>query len=494
MLSRVFRQPPIAVALIVAVGTAASCDKVALVAPTDAVISISTNRTVLPLNGTAEIRASIVELSGTSVHNGTLVTFTTNLGRLEPEQARTTNGQAVATLHAGTESGTATVRAFSGGAQSVGDTGLSVTIGAAAADAMTVTATPAELPSTGGSSTISAAVIDSSGNRLVGVRVAFTTTGGSLSPFESVTDAAGVATTTLTTTVAATVTATLRGGATPIAGMVNVAIRTAPTITIVAPVGATAGSAATFTVSTTVAPGSAPITAVDIVFGDGSGAVSLGNLTGTTSVTHVYLSAGTYTAVVTLTDSGGERVTTSAVVRVVPAVPLNVNISASPTTGTVDEVVTFNATVTGSSVPIEGFDWTFGDGIEATTSGTSVNHVYTTAGTRTVTVTATTVEGVSGSTQLTLIVVPLQIEITLNISPLNPSSGATVLFTATVTPATVVITRYDWDFGDTTTLSTSGRSTSHAYVAPTGTSFTATVTAVAFDGTTTQTQGVVTIR
>ena len=485
-----------AVALCLAIGTAASCDKVALVAPTDAVITISTNRTVLPLNGTAEIRASVVELSGTSVHNGTLVTFTTDLGRLEPQDARTQNGQAVVTLHAGTESGTATVRAFSGGAQSIGDGGLALIIGAAAAETMTVTATPAELPSTGGSSTISATVIDSSGNRLVGVPVAFSTTGGSLSVFEAVTDAAGTARSTLTTTVAATVTATLRGGAAPIGGTVDVAIRTAPTITIVAPVGATAGSAATFTVTTSVAAGSPPISAVEMVFGDGSGAVSLGNLTGTTSVTHVYLEAGTYTAVVTLIDASGERVSTSTVVRVVPAVPLNVNIAANPTTGTVDEVVTFTASVTGSAVPLERFDWSFGDGTSATTSGTTVNHVFTTAGTRTVTVTATTVEGVSGSSQLTLIVVPLVIEVTLNINPLTANSGQPVTFTATVTPGTVVITRYDWIFGDAggSTASTTGRTTTFAYgVLDKGTTRTVTVTAVAFDGTTTQTQGLVNI-
>ncbi len=52
-----FDRPWGAVALIATVGTAASCDKIALVAPTDAIITISTSRTVLPLNGTAEIRA-----------------------------------------------------------------------------------------------------------------------------------------------------------------------------------------------------------------------------------------------------------------------------------------------------------------------------------------------------------------------------------------------------------------------------------------------------
>jgi PKD repeat protein len=411
-----------------------------------------------------EIRASIVELSGTSVHNGTLVTFTTDLGRLEPQEARTNNGQAVVTLHAGTESGIATVRAFSGGAQSVGDGGLPLVIGAAAAETMTVTATPAELPSTGGASTISATVIDLAGNRLVGVSVALTTTGGSLSVFDSVTDSAGTARSILTSTVAATVTATLRGGAAPIGGTVEVAIRTAPTISIVAPVGATAGSAATFTVTTSVAAGSPPISAVDIVFGDGSGAVSLGNLTGTTSVTHVYLTAGTFTATVTLVDASGERVSTSAVVRVVPAVLPSVNIVATPTTSTVDQVVSFTATVSGSTVPIERFDWTFGDGTAATTSGTVVNHVYTSAGTRIVEVTATTVEGVSGSSQLSMIVLPaVPLNVNISASPTTGTVDEVVVFTAAVSGSTVPIAQFVWTFGDGTTATTSGTSVSHVY-------------------------------
>jgi PKD repeat protein len=148
-----------------------------------------------------------------------------------------------------------------------------------------------------------------------------------------------------------------------------VAIRTAPTIFIKAPDAAKAGSAATFTVTTSVASGSPPISAVDIVFGDGSGAVSLGNLTGTTSVTHVYLSAGTYAATVTLVDASGERVSTSAVVRVVPGVLPSVNLVASPNPGNVNQVVNFTATVTGSTVPIERFDWDFDDGTTTQTQG-----------------------------------------------------------------------------------------------------------------------------
>ncbi len=86
-------------------------------------------------------------MNGAATHNGTLVTFTTDLGRLEPQEARTSTGQAVVTLHAGTESKIGTVRAFSGGARSVGDAGLALIMDAAAAEVMTVAATPVELPS-----------------------------------------------------------------------------------------------------------------------------------------------------------------------------------------------------------------------------------------------------------------------------------------------------------------------------------------------------------
>ena len=75
-------------------------------------------------------------------------------------------------------------------------------------------------------------------------------------------------------------------------------------------------------------------------------------------------------------------------ITVVAAIPLNVNLTARPSPGTVDEVVTFTATTTGTTVAIASYAWNFGDGTTVTTSGNIVNHVYTTSDTRTVTVTA----------------------------------------------------------------------------------------------------------
>ena len=91
-----------------------SCDKVPLLAPSNSVITLFSSRNILPINGTAQISATVIEQSGTPAHNGTLVTFTSTLGTLEPREAVTNNGQAVVTLHAGNESGVATITAFRG--------------------------------------------------------------------------------------------------------------------------------------------------------------------------------------------------------------------------------------------------------------------------------------------------------------------------------------------------------------------------------------------
>ncbi len=83
------------VASLVAMVSLGSCEKVPLLAPTASTITIVSNRTVLPINGTAQIIATVIEQSGSPAHNGTLVTFTTTLGTLAPREAVTDNGQAV---------------------------------------------------------------------------------------------------------------------------------------------------------------------------------------------------------------------------------------------------------------------------------------------------------------------------------------------------------------------------------------------------------------
>src|SRR5688572_207591 len=109
---------------------ASSCDKVPLLAPRQSTIVVSSNSSTVQANGTAEIRATVLEQSGTPVHNGTTVTFTTNLGVLTPPEARTVNGVATVQFVANGQSGTAQVKALSGGAVSEA---IELAVGTAAA-------------------------------------------------------------------------------------------------------------------------------------------------------------------------------------------------------------------------------------------------------------------------------------------------------------------------------------------------------------------------
>ena len=94
---------------------AVACDTMPLTAPSGSALTISAGSTFVPTGGTTEIRAYVLEASGTAVQNGTTVHFSTNLGRVDPIDALTTNGYAVATFMAGDSSGVADVTATSGG-------------------------------------------------------------------------------------------------------------------------------------------------------------------------------------------------------------------------------------------------------------------------------------------------------------------------------------------------------------------------------------------
>src|SRR6185295_3806766 len=118
---------------------ASACDKMPLLAPRESTIKLATASAVVQANGSTEIRATVLESSGTPVQNGTTVTFTTNLGAVSPIEARTNNGMVVVQFLGNGQSGKATIRAVSGGAAS---DPLELTVGAAAVGRMVVTANP----------------------------------------------------------------------------------------------------------------------------------------------------------------------------------------------------------------------------------------------------------------------------------------------------------------------------------------------------------------
>src|SRR4029453_19281036 len=161
---------------------AGGCDKVPLLAPSGSTVTLSTNSSIVQANGTAEIRATVLESSGTPVQNGTTVTFSTNLGTMSPSEAKTVNGVATAQFVPNGQSGTAKIVATSGGAKADSTSNpLTISVGSAAAAHVQVTATPNRLPSGGGLSTITATVTDTNGNPLSGVVVSFSTAAANIS-------------------------------------------------------------------------------------------------------------------------------------------------------------------------------------------------------------------------------------------------------------------------------------------------------------------------
>lgn len=372
----------------------AACDKVPLVAPAGTVITLVTTTNVLPLNGSTDVVAVLIEngttstgtggatsagSAGTAVHNGTLVTFTTSLGRIEPAEARTTNGRVTVKLIADGRSGKATVTAFSGSATKT----IDITIGAAAAERVLVTANPTTLPSIGGTSTISARVEDTSGNPLLGVPVAFTTTAGTLTPVSAVTNEAGLASTSLSTTTAATVTATA-GGKT---GTAALTLRSAATLTLTVPTGTTfVGSP----VAVTVAPSSgATISNVVVNFDDGN-LVNLGTISSQSSAINSYDDEGVFVVRATGRDADGASVSAAGSLAVVG---FAITASAFPSVGPLGTVTSFTVSGVPTTVPVHHVDWDFGNGQKRTTNSLTTSHEYSQRGRYVVTVTVHFSEG-----------------------------------------------------------------------------------------------------
>ncbi len=396
-----------------------SCERVPLLAPSGSTISLITNATVLPVNGSTEIIAQIIEPAGTPPHSGTHVSFLTTLGSLSPAEAETdVNGRAIVKFLAGTSSGVANITASSGGSGT--SSALKISVGAAAVGRVTVSASPASVPSLGGTSTITANVFDINGNALSSAAVSFTTTAGTLSTNLATTNSAGVATTELSTSQQATVTATVgaqgstdgggtgtgggTGGGTTTptpsgqaSGSVIVTVTTGPTLVITPPsTPPSVGLPAVFTFAVTLAQNGAAVRNVSVDWGDGS-RQSLGAVTGSAVVSHVYDDAGTFVVTGTVTDAAGNTSSVSTSVTVIPVPRPTIIITSSPVPAKVNTQTTITIQVTvAAGVGVVDTLIDFGDGTKADLGGATSAaqpHVYTATGTFTVTVTVTDTTG-----------------------------------------------------------------------------------------------------
>lgn len=225
------------------------------------------------------------------------------------------------------------------------------------------------------------------------------------------------------------------------------------TITVIAPnVGPTASFTATptsgdaallvnFNASGSSDPENDPLT-YSWTFGDGG--------TGTgVSPSHTYVTAGVYTATLTVSDGEFSDQATQVITVNVPNLSPTASFTATPTSGDVALLVSFDAS--GSSDPENDpltYNWAFGDG--GTGTGVSPTHTYTTGGIFTVTLTVSDGQSVD--------------QATTTITVISPNQGPTALFLASVTsgPAPLNVSfdgglssdpendplTYSWTFGD----------------------------------------------
>jgi hypothetical protein len=420
------------------------CDKATLLGPIGSSISLTAASQVVPPGGSTQLTAILLENSGQPVPNGTTVRFTTSLGRIEPVEAQTRNGVATAMFVAGGDSGTAEIRAISGLASAPGQNTsttptptpsptpaqpgapaapatpaqpttptttnsagnvVRILVGAAGAQAITMSATPSTLSPSGSTVEVSAIVNDTNGNRLPGVAVTFSTTRGTLNPSVANTDGNGIARTALTGSEGATVTARVgqqtatlevrQSAVTAFSLAVDPATPAAgqPVRLTITPGSTGGGTAPPGGGTTTPAPTTGPAPRVTVNWGDGS-SEDIGVVAATRSVTHIYSAAGFYTITATGTSPEGETFSNAIPVTVAQQAP--VQVTAQPTSGNLATVFSFTITPTTGAL-ISSVVINYGDGTEdnlgAISTQTVRQHTYSSIGQKTVTVTQTEVNG-----------------------------------------------------------------------------------------------------
>ena len=185
------------------------------------------------------------------------------------------------------------------------------------------------------------------------------------------------------------------------------------------------------------------------------------------NTTHVYTSAGTYTAEVTVSNTGGSSTSAGTTITVAPPQGLAASFTTNTSSGTAPLPVFFTDTSTGST-PTK-WNWSFGDGSWSNTTSASqrnVTHVYAISGTYTARIIVSNTVNSSTSAGRTVTVTHLP-EINASFST-NTSSGTTplpVFFTDTSTGDAP--TMWNWSFGDGSwfnTTNSSQRNVTHIYV------------------------------
>ncbi|UGQ47481.1 PKD domain-containing protein [Massilia endophytica] len=193
-------------------------------------------------------------------------------------------------------------------------------------------------------------------------------------------------------------------------------------------------------------------------FGDGTSGTGL-------KASHVYKTAGSYTAVLTVKDNEGATNTLELPLAVTGPAPNKPPVAAATATQQAGKLtVSFNATA--SSDPdgkVASYAWNFGNG--KTGAGATPSHTYAAAGSYNVTLTVKDNKGATGSLSLPVTVnPPAANKPPVAAASANQSGKLTVSFDASASKDTDgSIASYAWNFGDGKTGA--GMKVSHVYAA-----------------------------
>jgi PKD repeat protein len=248
----------------------------------------------------------------------------------------------------------------------------------------------------------------------------------------------------------------------------------------------------TATASATPTSGKAPL----IVAFTGSGTDSDGTISsyswtfgdgGTSNAqnpSHTYLTAGNYTATLTVTDNGGAPGSATVGISAASNQPPTAHASAAPTSGTSPLPVTFTGSGTDSDGTIASYAWAFGDGGTSTLQNPA--HTYASAGSYTATLTVTDNNGATGGSTVGITVTAATNQLPIaNAGPdqINLDPGVTVLLNgAASSDPDGSITSYQWTQTAGATVTLSGANTATpSFVAPAAATATYTFTLTVTD-------------
>ena len=186
-----------------------------------------------------------------------------------------------------------------------------------------------------------------------------------------------------------------------------------------------------------------------------------GIATGATQ-SHIYNTAGEYTATLTVTDNNKNIDTTQVLIEVyIPPVAIA---SITPVEGQIPLDVSMLSESTDFDGTIISTVWDFGAG-QGGGSGSTQSHRYTTAGDYTVTLTVTDNDGATDTTQVSVIAKPTGTPVIhgLSILPIPAKINTDVSFNVSVDDNDTSTLSYEWTFGDGG--SNNETSPTHQYVA-----------------------------